>query len=514
MRRRLFLTILFFGTLAFSSCSKFLEDYSQDLSKVEGWQDLDELLLGDGYMKPSMITYRNSSVSFDNPNLVFMHFMTDELEQNHLDDYGDMFSYIERDGGFGYYTWQQETGLDKDGRYRSGTEAPWNLLYKHINAANIVLTQIDVQSEATAKDREAKERIKGEAYFLRSAYYFLLTNLYAEPYNPATADKTKGIPLKLTDYVEDREFDRPSLTAVYGQILQDLEQAEKLLLNKDGSSVYRANITAVYLLKSRIYLYMQDYTSAALYAQKVLDNNSNLVRLASIPAGTDALTKASKETIFSMGGYLLATLSYSHLNREPAHVIAKTLADLYTTNDYRLGTYVKRLPSGQTVFTKVGGMSNVWNKPFEVSDCFLLRSAEAYLTLAEASAMLKEENKAKSVLTTFLATRMKVPVDLSFAGNDLIDFIREERAREFCLEGHRWFDLRRYTVSNEYKWSKEIEHGFTEYNYGDPIRTKYYRLEAYDKAYTLDIPKAVVNFQPSLGELFRPDRPVIRVVNY
>ena len=30
-----------------TSCSDFLEEYSQDLAKVESWRDLDEVLLGD-----------------------------------------------------------------------------------------------------------------------------------------------------------------------------------------------------------------------------------------------------------------------------------------------------------------------------------------------------------------------------------------------------------------------------------------------------------------------------------
>ena len=34
-----------------TSCSGFLEEYSQDLAKVESWRDLDEVLLGDGYMQ-------------------------------------------------------------------------------------------------------------------------------------------------------------------------------------------------------------------------------------------------------------------------------------------------------------------------------------------------------------------------------------------------------------------------------------------------------------------------------
>ena len=38
-----------------TSCSDFLTEYSQDLAKVEGWQDLDEVLLGSGYLQPKEI---------------------------------------------------------------------------------------------------------------------------------------------------------------------------------------------------------------------------------------------------------------------------------------------------------------------------------------------------------------------------------------------------------------------------------------------------------------------------
>lgn len=30
------------------------------------------------------------------------------------------------------------------------------------------------------------------------------------------------------------------------------------------------------------------------------------------------------------------------------------------------------------------------------------------------------------------------------SGDELLEFVRNERRRELCFEGHRWFDLRRY----------------------------------------------------------------------
>ena len=43
--------ILILGVLSFISCGKFLEEFSQDLAYAESCTDLDEILIGNGYME-------------------------------------------------------------------------------------------------------------------------------------------------------------------------------------------------------------------------------------------------------------------------------------------------------------------------------------------------------------------------------------------------------------------------------------------------------------------------------
>lgn len=120
-------------------------------------------------------------------------------------------------------------------------------------------------------------------------------------------------------------------------------------------------------------------------------------------------------------------------------------------------------------------------------------------------------------LETFLDTRMNLAVSVTEGGNALIDLIREERAREFLLEGHRWFDLRRYTVCQPYPWSKTIEHA---HNYHEDLYDSnamyadWYRLEENDVAYTLPVPRAIREFQVSIGTITRPARRAFRTENY
>lgn len=409
---------------------------------------------------------------------------------------------------FAFITWQRDTGVDDEYRYRGGDEKYWNTLYTRINVCNMVIALIDEQPEKTPDDTAAKERIKGEAYFLRGLYYFMLTNLYCEPYNPATADATRGMPLKFTEYVEDIEFNRATLASTYQHILDDLNAAERCLEGKTRKSIYRANQLTVRLLLSRVYLYMQDWEKAAKYAKLVIDNQPELLDFRSIPEGANCLSASSPETIFSMGGYSIAVAFADDRYDIPGWLISDDMLNLYSDNDLRANTYIGESQYRKTpgVLKKINGQREALGSIYEVGSEFLFRTPEAYLILAEASAYNNDESTAKSTLEKYLAYRMTGPISVTQSGNDLIDFIRDERAREFLIEGHRWFDLRRYTVCKPYPWSKVIEHQFAYYEDRDFSHFDLFRLEQNDPAYTLPIPRSVYNFQISLGANTRPER--------
>ena len=60
---------------------------------------------------------------------------------------------------------------------------------------------------------------------------------------------------------------------------------------------------------------------------------------------------------------------------------------------------------------------------------------------------------------------------------ELIEFIKAERRRELCFEGHRWFDLRRWGMP-------EITHVWHTSN----TESHTYRLTEKDLMYTIPIP--------------------------
>ena len=497
-----------------TSCDSFLEEYSQDLSKVESWEDLDELLLGDGYLQTSRFG-GNADI---HDNLPIIHFMSDELKQNEKDRISDLMSY--HTYMFPYYTWQRELGYNDHMKWMGGDAKYWDFLYERINVVNQIISEIENQETLRDSDREGKERVKGEACFVRAAYYFLLVNLYGKPYSDANATQL-AVPVKTTEFIEDIEYEKATVQQVYARILEDLDMAETLLQGKTRKSVYRADYNSVLLFKARVYLYMQDWRNAADYAQKVLDRKSDLLNLNRVSEGTDCIYGTSPETIFVMGGYPIAVAFYDvrdtfwGLSR-CTWLISDEMMELFSRDDCRTDLFIGRTEYGNDypAFLKVSGQRSAYTKNQTVSDCFTLRTPEAYLIKAEANAYLGNEREAQDALHTLLQYRMKKSEPVTASGNELIQLIRDENAREFLLEGHRWFDLRRYMVCKGHEYSKTIvhKHLILDGSYLDSYNV--YQLEPNDNAYTLPVPREVSKFQVSLASNDRPDRKVIETGSY
>ena len=518
------INILSFALLL-GGCSGFLEEYSQDLAKIQSYEDLDEILLGEGYLPYARIT---SQGVIENEYFQCVHYMSDELSK-----YIPIHEYDPaglQEKMFGWHTWQQVVGLKFEGGQHVEENRDWKQAYISINACNSILTEIGKQVAESDREKLEIVRIKGESAFLRALYYFQLVNLYGKPY---CADNlsSPGVPLKLSQIVEDKDYTCATVEEVYSQILKDLKLAEECLSQTAKKNFpYRADIAAVYLLKSRVFLYMQNWKDALAYAQKTLNVNGNLLDLKSF-SGEEVLEESSPEIIFSMGGYVLAYsiqtfrgMSNNIWKNCPGYVISDDLVKAFDDegkNDLRTRFYISKDTVGYKgdrlsipyteawTFRKVLG----WvTSPRNLSDNFLFRTAEAYLNGAEAAALAGEETEARSLLKTLRDHCLLVSRPITESGQALVDLIRLERQRELCLDGHRWFDLRRYTVREKYPYTKTIMHTYTKYKYDSrvfayvPLETWSYELKENDPAYTLALPKEVLDFQPSLGSNSRPVR--------
>jgi starch-binding outer membrane protein, SusD/RagB family len=136
----------------------------------------------------------------------------------------------------------------------------YNRNYRGIGRVNTLLANIDKIN----MEESLKSRIKGEAKFLRSLYYFDLANYYG------------GVPLitAAPDIEAHSNLPRNTKEEVIKQILLDLDEAsESLPLKYAATDQGRATKGAALALKARVLLYEGRWSEAAAAAKAVMDLN-------------------------------------------------------------------------------------------------------------------------------------------------------------------------------------------------------------------------------------------------
>ena len=371
---------------------------------------------------------------------------TDELTMNEFSDEINVYRDI--------YIWKD---INPD---RFTTTFQYQDLYTVIFYTNVIINE----AKSKLADSPEKNQLVGEAYALRAMAYFDLVNLFAKPYNAATAGSDKGIPLALEIDLE-QVFVPQSVEVVYNQIISDTDEA-KNLINIDTQTKginYRFSKAALYTLESRVYLYQQQWQKSLDAANKALAINSNLVDLKA--TSVFATKFDSKESILALeDGYINGLKGASYASPDLIAAYSKT-------TDLRFPLYF--LASGSRFRIQKGGNDD--------QKC-TFRTSELYLTKAETSLKLNNLANAKTTVLDFIKNRYtaagytQLESDINaMNAADLTNFILEERHREFAVEGQRWFDLRRTS-------QKQIVHTFDGDNYtliqNDPRYTIIYPANA------------------------------------
>lgn len=478
-----------FACLAFSwSCSNFLKEDSQNLTYVESISDLDEVLLGEGYMNTEMEETATDYAAVP----AWIHLIDDDVRYQ--------WAATSALAG-GVYAWQRSPFEGAFLNSRSIADNAWKILYQKINALNIILYELE-----EFQDEADYNRIKGEALFLRAGYYWWLVNIYAKAYDVKTAANEPGVPLKLTEYVEDYEeeggFSRASVAQVYEQIVKDLQTSVSALSGYGVKSIYRASEYAARLLLSRVYLHMENYEGVVSECGAILENSSYRLRdYKNVAASAPLVTANSPEVLFSQGGNALR--QYCGCGRNgadwgtdldekqnfmgdgnmirffstPIYMASEDLLDAFNdaeffsdqSNDIRFtkgfedGSFSESMIYPSLIYANgIPYKSGDWSASL-VSDRFTLRLAEAYLNMAEALACLGRDGEASDLLLTLREYRLTTQTDrTALKGEKLIRAIRAERRLEFNFEGFRWLDLRRYAVNSVLPEKKSITHVWRE----------------------------------------------------
>lgn len=346
----------------------------------------------------------------------------------------------------------------------------WIKSYQAISYANFAIEGIP----DTPMDDVLRERLLGEARFLRGLLYFELVRVFGE------------IPLVLpeTQYLLTPE--KASVGELYELILKDLLFAKDVLPQSYPirNGMGRATQGAAFALLGEVYLTKKDYSDAVDYYKQVVDLGVYQLW----PNFADAFNlenEDGQESVFSIGfsdgggsihfcevGQFNVRLLPRELNQQIPGVNAQgwqrptqTLYDQFDPLDQRRKvtfiTEIQNITSGSTV-TIPSHISKYWDRINEpeagntYQDFQRIRYSGVLLAYAEA---LNEANsgptaEAYSAINT---VRKRARFDGTVEQNILPDLVGlnytdfkeavlHERRLELVGEGKRWFDLVRNDV--------------------------------------------------------------------
>ena len=500
-------------TSALMACGDFLEEHSQNLAYVEKVEDLDELLIGEAYLKGGYsidsadadnYSYWARPVSMSQYYFPYVHLMDDDVEEYLLGELSpSMESYYTRKKASRLYSWQTNPFVDSE--MNEIKDMNWTSTYRRIAALNAIIAgAMDMRPDQS--DKTLVDRVEGEARFLRAQFYFWMANLYGRPYCKTTAATEDCIPLKTTEVVESGYFERETAERVYRQMETDLKLSANYLRGIPQTTKYRTCQAAAFALLSRVYLYMEEYENAVSCADSVLAKGYSLIDLNKHTPGESTVYASSTETIFTHGPNIMAVLhapaaKYGINYISSGYSASGDLMNSYEAGDLRPQAYfINRSLTHGEGFRCV----KMRFKAEEVSDIMAIRLPEVYLNKAEALAQLGRDDAARSTLLAlrekrFAAGRMPA---VTASGKELVKYVREERRRELCFEGHRWFDLRRYAVNTLCPQTKAIRHAVLAHDNGNVYTQAVYELKPYPEdvaAYMLPIPSYAIDF--NMGHL-------------
>lgn len=317
--------------------------------------------------------------------------------------------------------------------------------YVGIGRANIVLSRIDAVSIPEA----SKNRLKGEALFLRSLFY----------YNLAVAFGNVPLVLKEISVEEGKTYLQVTAADVYAQLVKDLEQAENYLpvTYTATTDKGRATKAAAATLLAKIHLTTGNKQAAVPVLRRVIDqyqSQAGYQVLSNYALLWGTANENNAESIFEVqfkgGGFgtgnlftnafsaVLPQTAGNYKNRPTA-----ALEAAFETDDKRAAISFNPLGGALNAnrFILKYGTTNSFTE-FDADYNFpVLRFSDAYLLLAEA---LGETGEAYDLINEVRTKHGALPpIDATTAGS-FEDKLLHERQVEFAFENQRWPDLLRF----------------------------------------------------------------------
>ncbi|NQV01992.1 MAG: RagB/SusD family nutrient uptake outer membrane protein [Bacteroidia bacterium] len=375
----------------------------------------------------------------------------------------------------------QSYSIGTNNNYLAGS---WRESYLGISRANIVLDKVP----GIDMDSTLKQRILGEAYFLRALFYFNLVRLFGDVplvLKPTSANLTQ----------EELFPVRAASGKVYEQIANDLAMASGNLPDAYSqlSDKGRATRGAAHGVLSKVDLTQKDWSAARTGAQTVIESGTYGLW----PDYTDNFKEAKVNGIESV----FEVQFYSKITTENSRIVISGLPSLPAVFPAGVGIM---LPTDDLLQSFEEGdyrkeatfFDTYWNYTFDPhiwkhwdQDAYdpdetgqsganfqLMRYAEVLLIFAEAENELNGPTGLAYDAINQVRERARngnpdVLPDLQGLSQDQFrEAVLAERRHEFVNEGQRWYDLVRTNNLIEFvKRAKGTQANPQSHNYLFPI---------------------------------------------
>lgn len=318
----------------------------------------------------------------------------------------------------------------------TGISAVWKDSYNLVYACNAVIEGVSISPGIPQID---KDRLRGEAMFVRTYIHFYLMQLFGEvPFISTTDYRVNSIVHKMPD------------DEMYSTLLFDLSTATSLLPENyiDAKRVRPVKAVAK-ALTARIQLYRSNWALAKSAADEVIHDP----QYSWVSVLDNVFLKTSMGTLWQLmppteGSPTTEGQSFILTSTPGNRSLTNSLESAFEPGDLRRIKWVG-------VFTNTSG---IWYYPFKYKKrlneatsaeySILFRLEEVYLIRAEALARLGELNDAKQDLNRIRLRAGLNPITSNIQQEVIDAILKERRVELFTEQGHRWFDLRRTGMLN------------------------------------------------------------------
>lgn len=378
----------------------------------------------------------------------------------------------------------------------------WSQLYRTINFANTVLkfSPIVVDRDQSFNENESRA-FESEALYLRSLCYFYLVRIF------------RDVPLVLEASENDAQDYYPELSGeqdIFLQIIDDLHTAVEGLPTSYGRTDYdkgRATKSSAYALMADVYLYFEKYQACIDACDQLIESglfgmidgedwfmnffpgNSNEsifeVQFDKDLEQVHDLYRMMAPTLYPDGNdeFQVSPHFVQEFERYPSDRRGGSRTYLTYTGGgwYRFeATHVlwKFVGTEGIPSTASGAAASGYRIGNKESDANWIIYRYPDILLMKAEALLQQGSISEATdLMNLVRTRALVePISGITDKNSLEEIILEERAKEFCGEGKRWFDLIRFGRRDNHKRMYDFIEILAEdksYEEAQIIRSKY-----------------------------------------